>query len=119
MIAAWVFAALSAGVVVFHLAVILGAPLGRLTQGGRHSGVLPLINRIMAGVSALLTLAVALAVLAAAGQGPNWPRWTGWFGVVFGGLALVANLATPSRAERQIWAPVAVALLASALWVMV
>lgn len=122
MIAAWVFAGLSALVVGFHLAVILGAPFGPLTQGGRHPGALPWVNRVLAGLSAGLTLAVALAVLSAAGQGPaalaDLPRGAGWSGVALGGLALFANLATPSRPERRLWAPVGAVLLASALVVM-
>ena len=104
-LAAWLHAGLCALVVLFHGAVILGAPLGRLTQGGRHDGALPPLNRLFAAVSAGLMVGVALAVLAAAGQGPDWPRWVGWSGVVLGGLGLAANLATPSRIERLVWAP--------------
>lgn len=122
MTAAWVFAVLCAGVAGFHLAVVLGAPLGPLTQGGRHKGALPLRNRIFAAISAVVTGFMALAVLAAAGQGPgalaHWPAWWGWSAVVFAALAVVANLATPSRPERLLWAPVSAVLLVSSLRVM-
>lgn len=120
MIGAWVFAGLCAAVVGFHLAVMLGAPLGRLTQGGRHPGALPGRNRVLAGVSAVLTVAVALVLLGAAGQGPvqDGPRGMGWLAVGFAALALLANLATPSRAERRLWAPVCAVMLLAALVVM-
>ena len=57
--AAWIYAALTAVVCTFHLAVILGAPLGHLTMGGRWEGALPVEGRIGSALSMLLLAAMA------------------------------------------------------------
>lgn len=119
--AALLFSGLCGGGIAFNLAVALGAPWGRLTQGGFHVGRLPPRNRVAAAVSAALLALMTLAILARAGLGPSAPVWpgpSGWVVVALSGLSLAMNLATPSRAERRLWAPVAAAMLASALTVM-
>jgi hypothetical protein len=40
-----------------------------------------------------------------------------WVAVGIGFVAAVLNLITPSRVERAIWAPVALGLLATSVWV--
>jgi hypothetical protein len=110
---AWLYAALSCGVVMFHLAMILGAPWGHLTQGGFHPGVLPLPQRMMAAASAVLTGGMAFVVLSHAGvlAPRGWTRAVMWGVIVMSVLAVVMNLATPSAPERMIWAPVTLVML--------
>jgi hypothetical protein len=110
---AWLFAALAAFVVGFHLAVILGAPWGRLTMGGRWPGVLPRRARVLSALSAALVLGMA-AVLARGG-----PPGAVWAVVALSGLAVIANAATPSGPERRLWLPVTIAMLLAAISVAV
>lgn len=113
--AALAYAAICAGVVLFHLAVIAGAPLGAFTQGGRRDGPLPVTGRIGAGVAALVLLGMGGGILSAAGLWPSWPGWTGWVALGLTGLSVVLNGITPSRKERRLWLPVTALMLALAL----
>lgn len=121
VVAAACGAALIGVVVVFQLAVVLGAPLGRFTQGGGVDGTLPLSGRLVAAGSAVLLTVMALGLLARAGIGPlrMAPRRLvtaiAWFTAVYAGLGVVLNLASPSMSERWTWAPVTAAILACAV----
>lgn len=100
-------AALCGVVILFQIALISGAPWGRLTQGGAVEGALPVPRRIAAGLSALLMVAIAAIPLSVAGVGPPLPRWTAFLAMAIVTLAVIANLITRSRAERRLWAPIA------------
>lgn len=114
--AAVLYAALTAGVVAFQLALVLGAPLGHLTMGGRWPGVLPTEGRITAGLSALLLTSMAMVVLGRAGLLAVRPSTMAiWLVVALQGLGVVAHVMTPSAAERALWLPVILVLLACAL----
>jgi hypothetical protein len=41
-----------------------------------------------------------------------------WFATIYAGTAVVANRASPSAAERLVWAPVSIVMLALALAMM-
>ena len=118
VIAAVSGAALIGAVIVFQLAVALGAPLGRLTQGGGVDGTLPMSGRMVAVGSAVLLAVMALGLLARAGIGPlrAAPRRLvtaiAWFTAIYAGLGVLLNLASPSPAERWTWAPVTALILA-------
>lgn len=114
---AMAYALCCAGVVLFQLALVCGAPWGHLTQGGQVSGALPLKGRALAVLSAVLLVAMGYAMLSAVGQGA-WPRWTGWAAVSVSALSSVANWATPSRPERRLWGPITTAMLALAFGAM-
>ena len=66
-LAAWVFAALSAVVMLFHTAAIFGAPVGHLTMGARWPGVLPPAARLLSLLSLVVIGLTAMVVLARAG----------------------------------------------------
>ena len=103
----------------FQIALILGAPLGRYTQGGQHPGALPTMGRVLAALSIFILLFMGLAILSAAGfPGLDWPRWTGWVALGIQSLSMVANWITPSKPERALWGPVTAVLAAMALVVM-
>ena len=110
-------AALLAGVALFQVALVLGAPWGEYTQGGSTAGSLPAGQRAVAAVSAVLLVVMAGALLARVGVGPMsaLPRGViavlAWFTVVYSVAGVVLNLATPSAKERMLWAP-ATALIA-------
>ncbi len=111
ILAAIIFAALCALVVAFQFALILGAPWGYLTQGGSIPGALPPARRVAAAASICLMTALAAAILGRGGFDLGLPGWSAWAAFGISLLSLALNMATPSRAERRLWAPVA-ALLA-------
>jgi hypothetical protein len=118
-LAARIFAVLIGLVVAFQLALALGAPWGAYAMGGAFPGAFPPALRAAAVVQGGVLVLVALVVLSRAGL--VLPRWRGvarglvWAVVGLLAIAVVLNLITPSRMERLIWAPVALALFAASL----
>ncbi len=117
-LAAWLYAAIIGGVIIFQFCLIAGAPWGRLTQGGRHEGALPVSGRVGAAVSVALLVGMAGSVTSAAGLAPHWPEWTGWGVLAVQVLSTVLNWITPSRAERLLWGPVTSVMLVLAAFVV-
>lgn len=123
-IAATIAAVLFTLVALFQLAVVLGAPLGELTQGGSNKGTLPAQGRIFAGVSAALVLVMATAMLARTERGParSAPRRLiavlAWITTAYAGMGVILNLITPSAVERAVWAPVTAVMFAACLVTM-
>lgn len=106
------YLAICAGVCLFQVALIAGAPWGELTQGGRHKGALGPAGRIAAVVSIGVIAAMCMAVLSDAGGWPNWPRWTAWAVLGVQCLSTLMNWITPSVAERRLWGPITTVMLA-------
>jgi hypothetical protein len=121
VVPAAVFAALAVLVAAFQLALALGAPWGKAAMGGRFPGVLPPPMRVAAVIQALILLALGALTLTRAGvMLPGLygvARTAIWLVVAFNALALVLNSITPSKIERMIWAPVALAMLVASLLV--
>jgi hypothetical protein len=119
--AALVYAAASAGVVVFQVALAAGAPWGAYAMAGAFPGRFPVTLRIAALLQAALITGMAVVVLSRAGL--VLARWSGgtpwlvWCVVAFAAVSLVLNLITPSAGERAIWAPDALLLHASSMGV--
>lgn len=111
----YLYCTMMTGVIGFQIALILGAPWGRLTQGGQVEGPLPPVGRLVAAVSIIILAAFALAMLSADGRWPYWPRWTGWVTVSANALMMVLNWITPSPAERRIWGPITTTIFILAL----
>ena len=121
--AAILFALVALGVVVFQLALALGAPWGEYAMGGRYPGTLPRAMRVSAVGQAALVAALAVYVLSAAGlvlpsMAGSLP-WLIWAVVAFSALSLVLNAITPSAGERRIWVPVATEMLLTSLIVAI
>ena len=121
--AALVFAALAAGVVGFQLALALGAPWGAYAMGGVVPGRFPARLRVAAVVQAVIIAGLAVAILSRAGLLlPDLAMavpWLPWVAVGVSAVAVVLNAMSRSAGERRIWVPVAVAMLASSLIVVV
>jgi hypothetical protein len=116
---AHLYATAMLAIAFFQIALILGAPLGRYTQGGQHEGALPLSGRIIAAISIPIVLFQGLAILSAAGfPGLGWPVWTGWVAFAVTVVSTVLNWITPSKPERAVWGPIMLVLSAMALVVM-
>jgi hypothetical protein len=120
-IAAILFAIVTAFVVVFQLALALGAPWGAYAMGGAFPGRLPPVVRFSALVQGVVLCAFAAVVLARAGAAfPRFAqvsRWLIWVVVAFSGVSLILNCITPSTGERFFWAPVAFVLSTASLLV--
>lgn len=114
---AFAYAGLAALPVLMHLAIAAGAPLGRLTVGGRFSGCLPPAWRALALVQAAILGTMAGAVLARTGIGVAPLAALFWPAVVLTLLSLAANAASPSRPERLLWTPILALMAAAALGV--
>jgi hypothetical protein len=106
------------GIAAFQIALVLGAPWGRYTQGGGTEGALDGSGRLFAVVSCAILVVMAAAVSARAHEGPlrNAPgalvTALSWLTTIYSGGAVVLNVATESAAERTVFAPVAILLLA-------
>jgi hypothetical protein len=95
---------------LFQLALIFGMPWGQAAWGGQHS-VLPTAYRW--GSASSIGLYIFFAwVLRRREQ--HWryafPRVVSWIIVGFFALGVIANVASSSRYEQLIWAPVAAVL---------
>jgi len=117
--AALLFNLASAGVVIFQLALALGAPCGQLTLGGRWIGRLPPKVRLIPLLSIVLLCCFSAIILARANYDiPLFQlhaRPLAWVVVGYCVLGCIANTMTPSKRERQLWLPVMLAMLASSL----
>ncbi|MDE0983990.1 MAG: hypothetical protein OSA52_04935 [Yoonia sp.] len=111
-----IFTILIAIAVGFQFALALGAPWGEWAMGGRWRGVLPRALRFAAVFQAFALLGLVAIVLAHTGL-INWdiPVWMIWVVVVVMAASSVMNVATPSRKERLLWAPIVTLAFLSAL----
>ena len=120
-LAAFVFALLTVVLVAFQLALLFGVPWGEFTLGGRFRGKIPARMRAIPALSIVLLIGFAFVVAARAGVA--FPEVQAastrlvWGVVAFSALATMANAISPSRPERLLWLPVAVAMLISSLLV--
>lgn len=119
-IAAVVFALLAGVVVLFQVAMAVGAPWGEFTMGGRYRGAFPPATRFVALASAVVVALMGVMVLAHAGVAfpglADAAVWAIWIVVGYSVAGLVMNLLTHSARERMVWAPVvAVMLVCSAV----
>jgi hypothetical protein len=117
--AARLFILLTAGAVLFQVALLIGLPWGELAWGGAHVGTLPDHLRAASAVSALVLTMFGFIVSVRAGLIlPGWKRIAGklvWVVVAYYGLGVIANAITPSAWERIIWLPVCIALFISSI----
>jgi len=115
-VAAVVFSTLAAIVFFFQIALVLGAPWGHLTLGGRYAGRLPGGMRGFAAISALLIALFATIVLSRAGlvllACESASRIGIWFVVGYSALGILMNAMSKSRSERSLWIPVTVLMFA-------
>jgi len=100
------FAALAA----FQLALAAGAPLGHAAWGGAHAH-LTTAQRIGSAVSAVFYL-VAIGVVRgrATGRTARRYRWGTWALAVVMALSAIGNVASDSRWENAVMAPLALVL---------
>jgi hypothetical protein len=113
--AALIAVALIGALVVFQVALALGAPFGAAAWGGRNQGVLPRGLRIASGVVGVVVYPIMAAVILAAADliGDDWlpidPTVVMWIFTGFFALGAVVNAISRSAPER-LWAPVSAVL---------
>jgi hypothetical protein len=113
------------GIAAFQVALVLGAPWGAYTQGGRTEGTLDTSGRVIAAISCAVLLIMAAAILARVHEGPlrNAPgrlvTALAWFTTVYSAVAVVLNLASQSSSERAVFAPIAIVLFVLVVITMV
>ena len=117
VLAARAAAVVMVSVAAFQLALVFGAPWGVYTQGGGTDGALDASGRVFAGVSCVILLVMAAAILARVREGPlkNTPgklvTALAWFTAIYAAVAVLLNLSTSSSSERAVFAPTAILLL--------
>lgn len=109
---------------LFHVAIVLGAPLGEYSYGGQAAGKLSLRLRATSIFSVIVMLGLAGHCLAQVGV--FQPLFDGqfnqignWAMVAFCALAAIMNNITKSMKERRLWGPVTLAMLAASLVVAI
>jgi len=116
---AYIFGFLTVVVMVFQMALALGAPWGEMAMGGKFPGRLPPMLRIGAIVQILLLAFAALVVLTRAGLvlGSYFElsRSAIWFVVALCAVSAILNTITPSKKERMLWSPVTIILVVCAI----
>lgn len=102
-------------VILFQIALALGAPWGQYAMGGSFPGVYPVAMRVAAAGQALFLVFWAAIILARAGLAfarlQKMARRLIWLFVILSSLATLLNAITPSGPERAIWLPVSAGLL--------
>ena len=115
------FAVLCGVLVLFQLALALGAPWGRLAWGGQHDGRLPRRLRIGSLMSIVIYAFLASIILDRGGVIALYPDAFAtvavWVVVGFLTLGVLMNAVSRSRAERFVMTPVALVLAVLALLV--
>ena len=88
-------------------------------MGGKYSGKYPLNMRIVSLFNMIILSGILIIVLAKAdivfSQMKKFSMTAIWFVVAFSAVAAVLNIITPSKIERQIWAPVTVIQLIASI----
>lgn len=105
------------GLAIFQMLLAAGLPLGGAAFGGAHT-VLPAKLRVASAFSSLVLLLAACVVLARGGLFGSMKesvilRVAAWFFVAVFGLSAMANIASRSRWERYLMAPIGLVLAAS------
>jgi len=118
-VCAYVYTVLMGIVIVFQACLALGLPWGEASMGGKFPGKYPPRMRVVSVINMAILIGLSLIVLAKAELAmPGLQRFadTAVYGAaVFSLLSLILNLITPSRIERNIWAPVTAVQLVAVL----
>lgn len=109
IIFAYIFIALMICISVFQIALILGAPLGELTMGGKYPGKLPVKMRVASFVQIIVIALFTFFIVSKSGMlfesFYDISRVGIWFVVVFFVFGSFVNLFSPSKKEKVIMGP--------------
>ncbi|MED5016771.1 hypothetical protein P9847_05570 [Paenibacillus chibensis] len=114
-----IFSFLTSIVILFQIALALGAPWGHFAMGGKYPGKFPVSMRVLAVFQAFVLVFLGLIVLSRSELALNqWYEFSHsaiWFVVAFSVLSSIMNLITRSTGERAIWAPVTIVMVITSL----
>lgn len=118
--AAWFLVVAYLATALFQIAIVLGAPLGEYSYGGRTVGKLPSRYRISSFFSVLLLAAIAGHYLALLGVfqpliDSGLLSIANWVLVGFAALAALLNNITRSAKEKRLWGGVTLAMLLASI----
>jgi hypothetical protein len=123
-VGSWISIAVLTFASLFQVALIFGAPWGEYALGGINKGRLSRNLRIASFVSLMVYLAVIGHYLSQVGVlnpllDSSGNSLVNWAIVGLMSLSLIANLASRSKKERNLWAPIVLVLLISSLAVAI
>jgi uncharacterized membrane protein YhaH (DUF805 family) len=106
-------------IIVFHILLAIGFPLGEFAMGGKYPGKWSKKMRQVAVLVVFIWLFIILVVLINAGLVFNhlqdMANELGWMVVLFSGFQVVLHVITPSQKEQRLWLPVVIVLLIGSL----
>lgn len=111
-ISARISGAILYSVILFQLALVIGAPWGEYTQGGQEVGTLGFAGRFVAlfSAGALFLMGSAMFALVRTGPFKNLRREIihkfAFVTVAYSGIGVIMNFASRSDAERNVWGPI-------------
>ncbi|MEQ1663829.1 MAG: hypothetical protein ABL927_00475 [Bdellovibrionales bacterium] len=118
-IAAIIYVTIGFVVVLFQLLLALGMPFGELVLGGGTPGVLSKSLRWAELIQAVIICLCSIVVLSRSEIAflhfQNISKKLIWIVVGVAGLSFILNLITQSEFERNLWAPVALAMLITSI----
>ena len=119
MVTSFIFCFFILITVLFQLALALGAPWGEYAMGGKYPGKFPPKIRVAAVIQLVILVFFGIIGMIRSGliSSPFYDFSTKgiWFVVGFFVLGTLMNSITPSKKERNIWAPITFILLLSSL----
>ncbi len=117
---AYIFILLMIFILIFQIALILGAPLGELTMGGKYPGKLPIKMKVASFIQIIVIVLFSFFVISKSGilfeSYYNLSRVGIWVVVGFFIFGSFVNLFSPSKKEKIIMTPLnIIALICSFL----
>ena len=120
VIFAYIFIVLMICISIFQIVLILGAPLGELTMGGKYPGKLPIKMRVLSFIQIIVIVLFSFLVISRSGilfeSYYNISRVGIWVVVSFFVFGSFVNLFSASKKEKIIMGPLnIIALICSFL----
>ena len=108
-------------IIVFHLLLIFGLPLGHLTMAGKFPGRLPWNMRVFSIFSIFILLLMLIFLEIAAGNIFNeyhaHKNLLNFIVISFNFIQVILHIITPSKYERLFWLPVVLVMFITSVLV--
>lgn len=106
-----IYVIITAGIILFHISLFFGMPLGAYTLGGKYGSVIPQNKRYIPLLSAGILAGFLFVKLNRVLQS-NYPIYViaSWIITVFFILSIIAHCFTPSKKEKKVMLPINIIL---------